>query len=96
MNYYFGHPNALSKIINYRVLQFSFPNGYSVKISRNLEYPNSDYWKATLMHRGSEIHDTAVTYNGQYLATGETSSHLSSDEIEEYLTAVKALPMRFH
>ncbi len=94
MSYYFGHPNALSKVIGFKDLQFSFPNGYSAKVSRNCEFPNSDNWKATLMVHGKEIYDTAVTYDGIYLAKGETSANLSSEEIEDYLSAVKALPMR--
>ena len=94
MSYYFGHANALSKVIGFRVLQFSFPNGYTVKVARNCEYPNSDNWKASLMHKGHEIHDTAITFNGNYLANGESSPYLTSDDIEDYLKAVKALPVR--
>ena len=94
MCYYFGQASALSQVIGYRILKFSFPNGYTVKVSRNMKYPNSDSWKATLMHKGHDIHDTAVTFNGHYFATGESSSDLSSDEIEAYLKAVKSLPTR--
>ena len=94
MSYYFGHHNALTKMNGYRVLLFSFPNGYTARVSRSLEYPNSDSWQATLMHREKEVSDTAVSFNGTYLAKGKTPENLSSDEIEAYLKAVKALPLR--
>ncbi len=96
MNLYFGQSSALTQVIGYRILQFSFPNGYTAKIARNCQYPNSDSWKASLMHKGHDIRDTAVTFNGHYLATGETSPNLTSEEIEAYLKAVKALPLRLH
>ena len=96
MSYYFGHSKALTKVIGYRILHFSFPNGYTAKVSRNCEYPNSDNWKATLMCKGREIHDTAIYFNGTYLARGETSAYISSDEVEAYLKAVNELPMRLH
>ena len=96
MSYYFGHPNALSKVIGYRILHFSFPNGYTAKVFRNCKFPNSDNWGAVLMRHDHIVRDTAVSFNGTYLANGETSSDLTSDEIEAYLKAVKALPMCNH
>ena len=96
MNLYFGHPEALSKVIGYWILQFSFPNGYTVKVSRNLTFPNSDSWKASLMHKDHEIHDTAIVYDGNYLANGETDPNQTAEEIEAYLAAVQALPFRHH
>ena len=96
MSYYFGHSYAITQVIGYRELKFSFPNGYTAKVSRNCEYPSGDNWKVTLMYRGHEINDTAVSFNGVCLAKGKSTKDLSGDEIEAYLQAVKDLPVRHH